>query len=644
MQKIKVFVLLLSVFITLPAKVVAQNLDSLELALKTASHDTVRIKILGVLAENCDNADILKYAGPQKALCEKAIAAKLEPSEFYLSNLASAINNTGYYYSKTGEPSKALDNYKLAYKAYENIHDSINAAYALNNIAFIYNNQGDVSTALEYFYKNLKLQEAIRDTAGIAYSLNNIAFVFVNQKDYKNASDYFLRSLKMFESRQDKKGIAMVYGNIGLINTYQGHTSQALEYYKKSLSLYEALHDNFGVSSELSSIGTEYAKAGKDSLAVDYFKRALAVAEQSQVKNVQAYALTALARILFKRDDIKTAKEYTTRSLQLAQGLGNPKDIQNAAGLLKEIYTRENNYKDAFDMYALEVKMKDSILNETNRKDAITKNLQYQYEKKELLVKLDNQKALEKRNHIVFISLVAAAITVLLAFFYTRQNKLKAHLYRMELEQQQYRAQMNPHFIFNCMNSIQHYIVHNDVKQANKFLSQFAGLMRRTLDINAGHFITVEEEMNYLDNYLQLEQMRFDEKFSYKIICTDDIGRTQVLLPTMMLQPFAENAIQHGLRYLPDNSGLLTISFQNKNNMLVCTVDDNGIGRDAAQHLKKQSGRTHQSQGMSLIENKLSVLNNIHKTNAAVAVIDKLDADGKAAGTTVVLKFPLAWK
>lgn len=644
MQQIKVLVVLLLGFVAVENNVSAQNLDSLVQALQTASNDTSRIKILGALAENCDNADIMKYAGPQRTLCEKAIAAKLEPSKFYLSNLASAINNTGYYYSKMGEPSKALDNYKRAYEVYEQVHDSVNAAYALNNIAFIYNNQGDVPMALEYFYKNLKLQEAIRDTAGIAYSLNNIAFVFINQKDHKTALEYFSRSLAMFVARNDRKGIAMVYGNMGTVYTDKGNTAKAQEYYNKSLTIYESLHDNFGIAHELSSIGFEYAKAGDDSLAFGYFKKALAIAENFHVKDVQAYVLTAFARILFKRNDIKTAKDYALRSLQLAQELGKPKDIQNAAGLLKEIYTRQDNYKEAYEMYGLEVKMNDSILNQANRKDAITRNLQYQYEKKELLTKLDNQQALEKRNRVVFISLTAAVITALLAFFYTRHNKLKAQLYRMELEQQQYRAQMNPHFIFNCMNSIQHYIVHNDVKQANKFLSQFAGLMRRTLDINAGHFITVEEEMNYLDNYLQLEQMRFDEKFSYKVICSGEIARNRVVLPTMMLQPFAENAIQHGLRYLPDNSGLLTISFQKENNMLVCSIDDNGIGREAAQHFKKHSGTAHQSQGMLLIENKLSVLNNIHKTNANVTVIDKMDANGKAAGTTVVLKFPIAWK
>lgn len=213
----------------------------------------------------------------------------------------------------------------------------------------------------------------------------------------------------------------------------------------------------------------------------------------------------------------------------------------------------------------------------------------------------------------------------------------------MELEQQQYRAQMNPHFIFNCMNSIQHYIVHNDVKAANKFLSQFAGLMRRTLDINKGHFISVEDEMNYLENYLLLEQMRFDGKFDYKVSCSDTLSRQQVKLPTMMLQPFAENAIQHGLRYLAGNDGILTVSFKKEDDYLVCLIDDNGIGREAAKNFRRQTDG-HTSHGVSLIENKLKVLNNIYHTDASMEIIDKAGPDGKAAGTTVVLKFPLKWK
>jgi len=621
----------------------AQQEDSLVRELDAAKHDTVKIKILAQLAEICDNNKILSYAEPQKLLCEKAIAAKLEPSRFYLVNLASAINNIGFYYSKLGQPEKALENYKRALSTYETVKDTINAAYALNNIAFIYNNQGDVKTALDYFYRNLKLQEQIKDTTGIAYSLNNIAFAFQNQKDYRNAVSYFERSLAMFEAKNNRKGIAMVYGNMGTIYTDQNNKAKALEFYNKSLSIYESAGDQYSVSHELSGIAFEYAKAGEDSLALAYYQRALKIADQLQVKKVQAYASTGIAKILLKRNDVQAAQQYAVRSFGLAKEMGVPADIENAAGILRKIYVRQNNFRDAYSMYELELKMRDSVLNESTRKQASAKNLQYEYEKKELLLKIDNEKALSRRNILVLICLLVAIVSALFAFFYTRQNRLKSQLTRMELEQQQYRAQMNPHFIFNCMNSIQHYIVHNDVKAANKFLSQFAGLMRRTLDINKGHFISVEDEMNYLENYLLLEQMRFDGKFDYKVACSDTLSRQQVKLPTMMLQPFAENAIQHGLRYLSGNDGILTVSFKNQDNYLVCTIDDNGIGREAAKNFRKQAD-AHASQGVSLIENKLTVLNNIHHTDASLEIIDKAGPDGKAAGTTVVLKFPLKWK
>ncbi len=142
--------------------------------------------------------------------------------------------------------------------------------------------------------------------------------------------------------------------------------------------------------------------------------------------------------------------------------------------------------------------MKDSINNQANKKAALTKNLQYQYDKKELQLKLDNEKRIARKNTWIYISLFAAAVIILLSLFYTRQQKLKTKLERMELEQQQYRSQMNPHFIFNCLNSIQHYIVHNDVVAANKYLAEFASLMRKTLDNNKLHTILLKQEIDYL--------------------------------------------------------------------------------------------------------------------------------------------------
>lgn len=617
----------------------ADEVDSLLNALKVATHDTDRIKILSVLAETCETNDILKYAEQSKSLCEKGIAAKLNPLHFYLSNLASSINNIGYYYSKHGDQTKALIKYKAALKILQQIGDKKSAAYELNNIATIYDNQGDIPIALEYFYKNLKLQEEIKDTIGIAYTLNNIAYVFFNQRDSKNAMDYFSKSLKMFESVNYKKGIAMVYGNIGLIYTRQNNKNKALDFYNKSLAIYKELDDQYNVTYELSSIGHEYYKAGEDDKALEYFTKSLKTAEAFQIKAQLAYTLNEMARIFFKRGIINTAQEYSIRSLQLAKEVGNPKDIQNASGLLKEIYNKKGNYKEAFEMYQTEIQMRDSIENKANRKEMITKSLQYQYEKKELQMKLESERKIVRKNILIFISLFIAFAIIMISFFYTRQNNFRIQLERMELEQQQYRSQMNPHFIFNCLNSIQHYIVHNDVIAANKYLSEFASLMRKTLENNKLHAISLQQEIDYLNSYLMLEQMRFENKFTYEITCDKNINTVDTQILPMVIQPFAENAIVHGLCYL-EKDGKLSVSFEKQNDYLVCKIDDNGIGRTASQSIKKESNRKHISQGMELIEKRLALVSNITKKKFDVEIIDKTNAAGKASGTLVILKFP----
>lgn len=184
----------------------------------------------------------------------------------------------------------------------------------------------------------------------------------------------------------------------------------------------------------------------------------------------------------------------------------------------------------------------------------------------------------------------------------------------MELEQQQYRSQMNPHFIFNCLNSIQHYIVHNDVIAANKYLSEFASLMRKTLENNKLHAISLQQEIDYLNSYLMLEQMRFENKFTYEITCDKNINTVDTQILPMVIQPFAENAIVHGLCYL-EKDGKLSVSFEKQNDYLVCKIDDNGIGRTASQSIKKESNRKHISQGMELIEKRLALVSNITKRN-----------------------------
>ena len=200
---------------------------------------------------------------------------------------------------------------------------------------------------------------------------------------------------------------------------------------------------------------------------------------------------------------------------------------------------------------------------------------------------------------------------------------------------------MNPHFIFNCLNSIQHFVVINDVKKANKYLTGFASLMRQTLENSKDDIITLKKELAYLDNYLALELMRFKDRFAVEINCAENIDASAIKIPSMIIQPFVENAIRHGLCFLKERTGKLTIKFYLKGNNLFCEVDDNGIGRIQSQKLKAETNIMYESQGMSLTRQRLAIVSKSSGYDYSVVVKDKIDGQNGSEGTTVIIKFPV---
>lgn len=209
------------------------------------------------------------------------------------------------------------------------------------------------------------------------------------------------------------------------------------------------------------------------------------------------------------------------------------------------------------------------------------------------------------------------------------------------LEQQALQAQMNPHFIFNCLNSIQQYILINDKEKANQYLTGFASLIRQTLDNSGKKTITVSEEVSYLNRYLQMEAMRFGENFNYEIIVDDMVNTDVVELPAMLLQPYVENCLRHGIRYKTDGTGKVTIRFSIEDDTLYCRIKDNGIGRQKAAEWKSRQHIEYQSQGMKLTEKRIDLLNKINTSAMSATVIDLKDDRGNATGTEVIIKIPL---
>jgi Histidine kinase len=246
-----------------------------------------------------------------------------------------------------------------------------------------------------------------------------------------------------------------------------------------------------------------------------------------------------------------------------------------------------------------------------------------------------------------FWSLLAALLLAALLYLQKRRDKRKqkAAVEKVltekritELEMQALKAQINPHFVFNCLNSIKGFIYDKDYRQADKYLDRFSELMRSTIDHSDAAIILIRDEMNYLDNYLQLEQLRFEDKFDYKISVDISVDTHKVFIPAMLLQPYVENAIRHGMRFLENKKGLIKITATTQSNFLICQIDDDGIGREKATQLKSKMHIEYQSKGMSISKRRAELY------NIEQLITDKKDTAGNAAGTTIIVKIPINLK
>ncbi len=248
---------------------------------------------------------------------------------------------------------------------------------------------------------------------------------------------------------------------------------------------------------------------------------------------------------------------------------------------------------------------------------------------------------------ISILVIIAAAIcwVTILRFRRLRRKeweKIRVQQKVNDLEQRVQRAQMNPHFIFNCLNSIQSYIINNDMDATNHYLTEFAQLIRQTLDNSDKRSISISNEIRYLENYLELEKMRFGQHFSFLIETDPAMHTNDIYIPVMFLQPYVENSIHHGLRHKKDGQGFIRIWFSQDNRYFVCTIQDNGVGRKKAMEYKSRLGATHISKGTALNRERTNTLNEHSPEKMSIEILDLYDEQNEPTGTTVVIKFPFA--
>lgn len=209
----------------------------------------------------------------------------------------------------------------------------------------------------------------------------------------------------------------------------------------------------------------------------------------------------------------------------------------------------------------------------------------------------------------------------------------------MQSELQALRAQMNPHFMFNTLSSIQNFINSKNSDEAVKYLSKFAKLMRSIMENSKKSRVNLKEELEALELYMQLEQLRLEYKFDYEIIIDKNVDPTHDEIPPLLIQPYVENAIWHGITH-KEGKGKITIHIANRNHTLQCTINDNGVGRAASEKINRQKNK-HKSYGMSITKERLEILNTMQKSQLSVEIADILNDEKQVTGTSVKIFIPI---
>jgi tetratricopeptide (TPR) repeat protein len=395
----------------------------------------------------------------------------------------------------------------------------------------------------------------------------------------------------------------------------------------------------------LNNIGLIYKLKKEYRKAIGYYDQALKINNASNNSYETSLNMNAIGASFIELKDYNNGLNFINNSLAIAEKFNYKELIRLNYNALSDIYSHSNQFEKAYDYYKKSVSIKDTLENIEIKKKISEIQVKYETEKKEQEIQiLSKQNEIQKlnlsRNKFILVSISVFFIVLLfIGFLLYRQRKIRNESQSVILEQKLLRTQMNPHFIFNSLTSIQSLIFDDDKLALGRYIANFASLMRLILENSREEYIVLEKEITTLKYYLELNQLRFENKFEYTIEVDPDINPEMVYIPPMMGQPFVENSIKHGLAK-KEAQGLISIRLKHFGNYLVYEIEDNGIGREKAKELSTSDGNKHVSLAISITRERIENLNKRNKNKITFEVVD-LNNNYEASGTLVRFKIPL---
>jgi sensor histidine kinase YesM len=638
------------------------KIDSLEQKLATLPDDSTKVSVLTKLNSEWSAVN------PAKGIeyCRQAV--ELAKKIRWTKGIAVSYIGLGYTFGVWGNYDSALVYNDSAIVYSVKTRDKSRIALAYINRGSSYNEQKKLVLAQTDFLVALKYAEQSGNPDRLARAYTALGNVYYYQGNWKKAKENYLPAIELFDSIANVKMVAILEMNLGNCARRTGEYQESLHHYKKAEQLQKENEHVMDLMSTYMNMAVMYEELRDSINAVKNYELSYRLAKEYEDWEMVAINAAYLADFYMNKGEIQKGMEYSNEAYLSAKNQHLFEKQHNAASILARGYALQHDFANAYRLLQDAMALNDTILKSRQEQLLTEMQTRYETEKKEkenIVLKTENQlkeQKLEARTYMLTGTLIGIMLLFALVFAISRNyrnekrnvallDKLNSQLtlQRDEILQINHllqlkvlRTQMNPHFIYNCLNAINNLVVKGENEKATSYLLNFARLLRMILDYSDKITIDLEDEITFLKLYLSLEAMRMGDEFSYEVVTDDQLEDDDISIPSLLVQPFIENAVWHGL-INKQGEKKIRVSFGPTANgsAVLCIVEDNGIGRKKAMLNKNINGR-YESKGIKITQERLELLQFQVKGQVSMIIKDHMGANGEPMGTSVELTLPVA--
>ncbi len=569
----------------------------------------------------------------------------------YLDGQAYALNQIGRTYRSISEFSKALISFQKALEVSRKSENIEFQVYSLNMISVVFRRTDAIKSALDYSQEALELAETVKNPSvglkrSINVSLNSIGNIYQILEQYDLAIEKFKQSMRLEKELENKLGLAINHQNVGECYEAQGKLEEALDNFQKSLAYNIDIDSDKGKIICNYSIAHVYVHLGKMQEALKLLNSALVAAKPLGDQKIISSIFINLGWTYIQLNKYDLAENNLTEGLRIAQQYNLPAEIAESNKFLSELWIKKDDFKKGMAFYKEAKKYEEQITNNLNLRYVNDMILRYESEKRasqlETLAKENETVRLKLRKNRTMLLISGIGLVLLAGILYIlyRQYQLNNEKKLLTLEQTMLRSQMNPHFLFNSLNSIKLYIINNEKKNAVHYLNKFSKLVRKILEASSQREIPLAEELETVELYMNIENIRFSNEINFKIKVDETLDVHTIRIPSLILQPFLENALWHGLSSKDGEKNIVLEVMKAQEGFIKISIIDDGVGRDAAEKIKQGKVLKRKSVGIDITKERLANFSKDYQNSFHVEIIDVYDDSNNPSGTKIVLHIP----